>query len=45
MGKISEYPTAIAFAKGSVVVKSSNSQNHVKNVYRSTLECFCAKNN
>ena len=33
-----------AFAKWSVLVKNSKSQNHVKNVFRITLELFCAKN-
>ena len=40
---VGHYARAIAFAKWSVLVKNSNSQTRVKNVFRPTLELFCAK--
>ena len=44
IAKLVHYAKAIAFAKWSDLVKNSNSQNHVNNVSRTTLELFCAKN-
>ena len=44
IAKIVHYAKAIAFAKWSVLVKNSHFQKHVKNVSRTTLKLFCAKN-